>query len=271
MLLHGVGDAIYLGVLGVLTCVRQRPAPFSKRYNCCISTTSRMYSYMHIYPLGDATLVIEFGKDTSPEIRQRIRAVVAQLQTSPFQGFVEAIPAFTSITVLYDLQKITYSEAEMYVSKLLSITSEVQPRAGRTIEIPVCYAEAFAPDLKTLAAYLNLSVQDIIDLHTQPLYEVAMIGFVPAFPYLVGLPEQLYAPRHATPRLAVPAGSVGLAGKQTGIYPFETPGGWQLIGRTPIKLFRPDAEPPSLLQSGDFVKFYPISEREFFERSQQAR
>jgi len=96
-----------------------------------------------------------------------------------------------------------------------------------------------------------------------------MIGFVPAFPYLVGLSEKLYAPRHAAPRLAVPAGSVGVAGKQTGIYPFETPGGWQLIGRTPIKLFRPDAEPPSVLQSGDRVKFYPISEREFAEYAQR--
>jgi len=246
--------------------------PFARSYNFCIPTTNvDMYSYMRIYPLGDAALVIEFGKDTSPEIRQRIRAVAAQLQASPFKGFVEAIPAFTSITVLYDLQKTTYPEAEAHLSEMLQAIPDAQWRTERIVEIPVCYAEAFAPDLKALAAYLNLSVQDIIDLHTQPLYEVAMIGFVPAFPYLVGLPEKLYAPRHATPRLAVPAGSVGLAGKQTGIYPFETPGGWQLIGRTPIKLFCPNAEPPTVLQSGDFVKFYPISEREFFERSQHAR
>ncbi len=195
---------------------------------------------------------------------------MAQLQTSPFKGFIEAIPALTKLTVLYDLQQTTYLEAEMHVSKLLKMSSATKPCAGRTVEIPVCYAEAFAPDLKALAAYLNLSVQDVIDLHTQPLYEVAMIGFVPAFPYLVGLPEQLYAPRHASPRLAVPAGSVGVAGRQTGIYPLETPGGWQLIGRTPIKLFRPDAEPPTVLQSGDMVKFYPISEREFFEYAQKS-
>jgi len=224
---------------------------------------------MKIYPFGDGALVIEFGKETSPEIRQRIRAVMAQLQASPFRGFIEAIPALTKLTVLYDLQQTTYPEAEMHVSKLLKMSSAAKPHAGRTIEIPVCYAEAFAPDLKALAAYLKLSVQDVIDLHTQPLYEVAMIGFVPAFPYLVGLSEKLYAPRHAAPRLAVPAGSVGVAGKQTGIYPFETPGGWQLIGRTPIKLFRPDAEPPSVLQSGDRVKFYPISEREFAEYAQR--
>jgi inhibitor of KinA len=225
---------------------------------------------MKIYPFGDETLVIEFGKETSPEIRQRMRTVMAQLQTSPFKGFIEAIPALTKLTVLYDLQQTTYLEAEMHVSKLLKMSSATKPCAGRTVEIPVCYAEAFAPDLKALAAYLNLSVQDVIDLHTQPLYEVAMIGFVPAFPYLVGLPEQLYAPRHASPRLAVPAGSVGVAGRQTGIYPLETPGGWQLIGRTPIKLFRPDAEPPTVLQSGDMVKFYPISEREFFEYAQKS-
>ncbi len=225
---------------------------------------------MKIYPFGDETLVIEFGKETSPEIRQRMRTVMAQLQTSPFKGFIEAIPALTKLTVLYDLQQTTYLEAEMHVSKLLKMSSATKPCAGRTVEIPVCYAEAFAPDLKALAAYLNLSVQDVIDLHTQPLYEVAMIGFVPAFPYLVGLPEQLYAPRHASPRLAVPAGSVGVAGRQTGIYPSETPGGWQLIGRTPIKLFRPDAEPPTVLQSGDMVKFYPISEREFFEYAQKS-
>ncbi len=225
---------------------------------------------MRIYPFGDAALVIEFGKETSSEIRQRMRTAMAQLQTSPFKGFIEAIPALTKLTVLYDLQQTTYLEAEMHVSKLLNMSSAAKPHAGRTIEIPVCYAEAFAPDLNVLAAYLKLSVQEVIDLHTQPLYEVAMIGFVPAFPYLIGLPEKLYAPRHATPRLAVPAGSVGVAGKQTGIYPFETPGGWQLIGRTPVKLFRPNAEPPSVLQSGDWVKFYPISEREFFEYAQKA-
>jgi inhibitor of KinA len=225
---------------------------------------------MKMYPFGDAALVIEFGKETSPEIRQRIRAVMAQLQTLPFKGFIEAIPALTKLTVLYDLQQTTYPEAEMHVSKLLNMSSAAKPCAGRTVEIPVCYAEAFAPDLKALAAYLKLSVQEVIDLHSRPLYEVAMIGFVPAFPYLVGLPEQLYAPRHTSPRLAVPAGAVGVAGKQTGIYPLETPGGWQLIGRTPIQLFRPDAEPLTVLQSGDIVKFYPISEQEFFEYAQKS-
>ncbi len=225
---------------------------------------------MKIYPFGDAALVIEFGKETSPEIRQRMRTAMAQLQTSPFRGFIEAIPALTKLTVLYDLQQTTYLEAETHLSEMLKVISDTHASAQRIVEIPVCYAEAFAPDLNALAAYLKLSVQEVIDLHTQPLYEVAMIGFVPAFPYLVGLSEKLYAPRHAVPRLAVPAGSVGVAGKQTGIYPFETPGGWQLIGRTPIKLFRPNAEPPSVLQSGDRVKFYPISEQEFFEYAQKA-
>jgi inhibitor of KinA len=225
---------------------------------------------MKIYPFGDAALVIEFSKETSPEIRQHMRTVMAQLQASPFRGFIEAIPALTKLTVLYDLQQTTYLEAETHLSEMLKVISDTHASAQRIVEIPVCYAEAFAPDLNALAAYLKLSVQDVIDLHTQPLYEVAMIGFVPAFPYLVGLSEKLYAPRHAVPRLAVPAGSVGVAGKQTGIYPFETPGGWQLIGRTPVKLFCPNAEPPSVLQSGDWVKFYPISEQEFFEYAQKA-
>ncbi len=139
----------------------------------------------------------------------------------------------------------------------------------RVVSIPVCYGGDFGPDLEYVAHHNNISPQEVIEIHSGNEYSVYMIGFSPGFPYLGGMSEKISAPRRSSPRLIIPAGSVGIAGKQTGIYPIETPGGWQIIGRTPIKLFRPDEESPSLLQAGDKIKFTPISYPEFMKWEEQ--
>ncbi|MCS7013694.1 MAG: 5-oxoprolinase subunit PxpB [Chloroherpetonaceae bacterium] len=223
---------------------------------------------MTCFPLGDAALVIEFAEKSSSEVRQRIRAYCEVLRASSVLGFLDVIPAYTTATVLYDPLQLDYPAAKAHALRLLEHSHTLSASSARLHEIPVCYAEQCAPDLQSVAAALKLTPQAVVDVHCSVEYEVAVVGFVPAFPYLVELPEQLRLPRRATPRLAVPAGSVGIAGAQTGIYPFETPGGWHLIGRTPLRLFRPTHQPPSLLQPGDRVKFYPISEQEFFRQSQ---
>ncbi|MBX6395501.1 MAG: 5-oxoprolinase subunit PxpB, partial [Alicyclobacillaceae bacterium] len=135
--------------------------------------------------------------------------------------------------------------------------------AGRLVEIPVCYGGEFGPDLAYVADYHGLTPERVIEIHSSTEYRVYMIGFAPGFPYLGGLSPELATPRKTSPRLTIPAGSVGIAGNQTGVYSVSTPGGWQIIGRTPLVLFRPDLHPPSLLKAGDRVRFYPISREEF--------
>jgi inhibitor of KinA len=139
----------------------------------------------------------------------------------------------------------------------------------RVVEIPVCYGGEFGPDLGYVAEHNQLSVEEVIEIHTSGQYLVYMIGFAPGFPYLGGMSERIMAPRRQSPRLAIPAGTVGIAGMQTGVYPIETPGGWQLIGRTPLALFRPQDNPPSLLQSGDIVRFCQISDKEYEEYKEE--
>lgn len=139
------------------------------------------------------------------------------------------------------------------------------------IEIPVCYGEEFGPDLEFVANHNGLTPEEVIRIHSSAEYLVYMVGFAPGFPYLGGMPEAIAAPRRPSPRLAIPAGSVGIAGKQTGVYPIETPGGWQIIGRTPIALFVPDSNPPTILASGDRICFRPISRQEYMERKEGNR
>jgi inhibitor of KinA len=141
--------------------------------------------------------------------------------------------------------------------------------AARLVELPVCYDIEFGPDLDDVARWTGLAVDDVIKLHSGAEYLVCLIGFAPGFPYLSGMPPQLATPRLETPRISVPAGSVGIAGEQTGVYPLATPGGWRIIGRTPCALFSPDWRPPSLLTAGDVVRFRPIDRQEFLERAEE--
>ncbi len=218
---------------------------------------------MKIKPLGDSALLVSFGEVIDDEINARVHAIARAIEESNFEWLVETVPAYSSLLVIYDPLKVSHSEVEVSIGPLLN--AEGRAFEGRLIEIPVVYGSSYGPDIEFVANYTGLSVDDVIEIHSKPVYRVYFLGFLPGFAYLGGMDERIATPRLEKPRLKVPAGSVGIAGKQTGIYPLESPGGWRLIGRTPLRLFSPAKEPPTLLQLGDRVKFVPIEESEFRE------
>ncbi len=229
-----------------------------------------------IEPLGDNSMIIELGQDMSHEIQQKVKKVSSFFEENKFEWVIETVPGFTTVAVFYDPLKIKtttlpYDEVRAFLEPLLEkleVDGDTEPRV---VEIPVCYGGEFGPDLEEVANHNGLTVDEVIDIHSNGEYTVYMIGFAPGFPYIGGMSEKIAAPRRSNPRLKIPAGSVGIAGKQTGVYPIETPGGWQLIGKTPEKLFTPEGNTPSLLQAGDQIKFVPISEEEFQKIEEDAR
>jgi inhibitor of KinA len=220
---------------------------------------------MTLSPLGDSAVVVALGAGLDELALPRVRTFAAALQRDPPAGVVEIVPAFATVTVFYD---------PAHTGGYPQLCAELKARAARadatvlsqgaqTIEIPVCYGGEFGPDLAVVAAHCGLGADRIVALHSGADYLVHAIGFAPGFAYLGGLPEKIHAPRRATPRTSVPAGTVGIGGEQTGVYPLATPGGWNLIGRTPRKLFDVALAEPALLHAGDRVKFRAISAEEF--------
>jgi inhibitor of KinA len=214
-----------------------------------------------IYSLGDQAITIEFSEKIDDAAHQRLLAVRKKILDNPFIGFQDLVPAYTTLSIFYDVlairkkyteEKTAFEFVKKYLIKILDSDIDHLLLDGKIIEIPVKYD---GEDLDFVCEYCQISQKELIALHTAPLYKVYMIGFLPGFPYLGGLDKQLEVPRKATPRLRVNKGSVGLAGQQTGIYPQNSPGGWQLIGSTEVELFCPANTPPTLLQAGDFVKF----------------
>lgn len=238
---------------------------------------------IHTYdvsPMGDSCALLRLGEGINENTHRLVMEAVRQIEAEPFAGFVECVPAFASVAVHYQpvavwssrtreetasssVFEIVHGRLTRLLDGLLEDAARSSQVSSRTVTIPVCYGDQYGPDLEQVAEYCGLSSQQVIDLHSGGLYLVYMIGFAPGFPYLGGMPQQIAVPRRKTPRTIIPAGSVGIAGGQTGIYPSATPGGWQLIGRTNKKLFRPEADSPSLLQAGDRVRFLPITADEF--------
>ncbi|MCD7032766.1 5-oxoprolinase subunit PxpB [Metabacillus sp. GX 13764] len=222
-------------------------------------------------PLGDQAILIEFGKEMNDRIRKRILGAAEQLEKHPFPWMVEYIPSFTAIAIVYNPTCFKagvspYKEAEKQIRQMMLLTAPLAEDEFRTVSIPVCYGGEYGPDLDYVAEYCGKTPDEVISLHSGGEYIVHMIGFAPGFPYLGGMPESIACPRKDSPSGKIPAGSVGIAGGQTGVYPIETPGGWQIIGQTPVPLFEAEHEPPSLLKAGDRISFYPISAEEFLDR-----
>jgi inhibitor of KinA len=233
---------------------------------------------MEIVPLGDSALVVrvrEQFEDAPEETLNEVLRVFELLQRVAIPGVIELAPAYTSVAVFFD--PITVAKAsgtsddlfDWLASRIRGVVAagadrrrKVRSRA-RNVEIPVCYDAQFAPDIDDVARHTQLPATEIVNLHTATEYRVACIGFVPGFPFLAGLPKNLATPRRAVPRKEIPPGSVGIGGAQTGIYPLRSPGGWNLIGRTPLKLFDPTKNPPTLLRPGDRVRFRAITREEF--------
>lgn len=173
------------------------------------------------------------------------------------------MPAYTTVTIYYDPLQLDIQNLKAELQRMLAAETDASDGNQRRIQIPVCYGGDFGPDLDFVARHNSLTIDEVIEIHTSVEYLVYMIGFVPGFPYLGGMSARIATPRRETPRLRIPAGSVGIAGTQTGVYPIETPGGWQLIGRTPLELFQPSSNPPTLLRAGDSVQFQPIMKDQF--------
>jgi len=221
-----------------------------------------------ISPLGDGALLVSFGNVIDEEVNKKVLQLFQQLENQ--RSFIQdLVPAYSSLTVYYDVLALHTKETSAFERArelLLPLLNQIETNdasPGRDIAIPVCYAKCFAPDLEELAVQKNLSPAGVIQLHTSRSYRVYMIGFLPGFPYMGKVDSRIATPRKRHPRLAIPAGSVGIAGEQTGVYPFASPGGWNIIGRTPLPLFDSERKEPVLLQPGDNVTFYPISEDAF--------
>ncbi|MED1440026.1 MULTISPECIES: 5-oxoprolinase subunit PxpB [Aeribacillus] len=222
-----------------------------------------------IQPLGDTGIIIQFGTEISEAIYQQIRQYVYWLEQSCIEGIVEWVPAYTTLAVFYRPNIISYDELSQ---KLLKIGEKIESMPVPdpiVIEIPTLYGKEAGPDIQFVAETNGLSVEEVVKIHSSSDYLIYMIGFVPGFPYLGGMDKRIAAPRKKTPRSRIPAGSIGIAGEQTGIYPLETPGGWQIIGRTPVKLYDPQKQDPILLKAGDYIRFVPITEREYEKIEQQ--
>ena len=221
-----------------------------------------------IYPLSEKALVVAWEQRIDPTIASCVRQLQQHLSHHPFTGLEEMVPAYASLTLFYDpfliKEKTTQSVAawvEQYLLQLLQTIEDLPAdTCARRIEIPVCYGGEYGPDLAAVAAHCGIPEAEVIRLHSSAVYQVYLLGFVPGFAYMGGLPASLATPRKATPRQDVSAGSVGIAGMQTGIYPMKITGGWQIIGRTPLDLFRIDRQPPALLQAGDEISFIPVTD-----------
>jgi inhibitor of KinA len=214
-----------------------------------------------IYNIHDQAITIEFAQEISESTNMRVIALQHAIESNPFKGFIESVPAYGSLTVYFS-ENVSANAVRVLLSELIAqVTDNIDSSSllGNQICIPVCYDPSLGIDLPSVSSHLNLSVDEIISLHTSVAYRVYMIGFIPGFPYMGTLPEQLEVPRKQTPSLKIPMGSVAIAGKQTGIYPAEVPGGWQVIGRTPLKIFEKTNEPCCLLKAGDLVTFQPIT------------
>ncbi|RAI94618.1 inhibitor of KinA [Paenibacillus pabuli] len=221
--------------------------------------------------LGETGVMIRCGDTISEAVHRRVMSVCALLEKSQLPGIVEWLPSYSSVTLFYDPLISPYHEVCGMLLHELSKMEEATLDEPRTIIIPVCYGGELGPDLEYVATEHGLTPDEVIAIHTSGDYLVHMVGFAPGFPYLGGLSEKIVTPRRPTPRLRVEAGTVGIGGKQTGVYPVTTPGGWQCIGRTPLALFRPMENPPSLLAAGDRVRFASISLQEYLEQKESER
>ena len=211
-------------------------------------------------PAGDAAVLVEFGREISPEISALVRALGDALAHRPIRGVTECVPAFCSLLVVYDPCKVGYARLVEQLRRRASALSGREERPQRVFVLPVCYD---GEDLDFVAVHAKLPKEEVIRRHSAPDYLIYMLGFLPGFAYLGGLDPAIHTPRLASPRTSIPAGAVGIGGEQTGIYPLASPGGWQLIGRTPVRPYDPARAQPILYAAGDCVRFVPIDEKEY--------
>ena len=219
------------------------------------------------YTEGDSALLIVFGSEVSEETNRLVASAARRIRAQEIPGVTDMIPAFVSLLVCYDPLVVSYDALRIRLETVMETETEAKETTRRVFEIPVCYGGEYGPDLADIASHAGLTEREVIDIHTSRDYLVYMLGFLPGFCYLGGLDERIHTPRLEMPRLKIPSGSVGIGGSQTGIYPMESPGGWRLMGKTPVRTYDPDREIPILLQAGDRIRFVEIDEAEFLRIS----
>lgn len=224
---------------------------------------------IQIRPIGDQGLIIQFKQQISPDILSQVLHIQKLLEKkrNEWPELIELVPAFASLTVYFDICQISFREMREKIYRIMDSNSKTHNiSSGKLIEIPVCYGGVYGEDLQEVAKNAGLTPNEVVRIHSGKEYLIYMLGFLPGFPYLGGLDPRIATPRKKTPRTRIPAGSIGIGGEQTGIYPIASPGGWQLIGRTPLRLFQKDLksgiEVP-IYQSGDRIRFVPIQEQEY--------
>ena len=216
-----------------------------------------------IVPAGDSALIVEFEERIDRTVNARVLALAERLTADPVAGVLDVVPTYRSVAVYFDPLRTRHAALMSWLSQEASVDTSAPARVPETVQVPVCYGSEFGPDLPAVAAFGGVTEPAVIELHTRPVYHVFMLGFAPGMAYLGSVDERIAAPRRDTPRLRVPRGSVGIAGEQTGIYPADSPGGWQIIGRTPLKPFDTTRTNPFLMRAGDRVRFQAIDRAEF--------
>jgi inhibitor of KinA len=218
--------------------------------------------------MGDRCLIVEFESRVDAAINRRARSLAGLLLAQPPPGVLDVVPAFCTVAVFYRPESFEpvpspFQQLRLLIESLLAAGDDADQASARVVPVPVCYGGTYGPDLEEVARACAMAPEEVIEAHVASEHVVFMLGFSPGFPYIGGLDPRLSVPRRATPRTHIPAGSVAIARDQTAIYTFETPGGWNLIGRTPMSLFDPAADPPCRLQAGDRIRFVPIAEQDF--------
>lgn len=220
-------------------------------------------------PSGDSAILVELGEGIDPEENRRVHRLDCALRETAPEGLLDLVPAYRSLLVLFDPLVISRSRLQALVERLAASDREQETGPRRIVRVPTCYGGDYGPDLDFVASFSGLTPAEVVEIHTSSTYLVYMMGFSPGFAYLGGLSPRIASPRLDTPRTSIPAGSVGIAQQQTGIYPVESPGGWRLIGRTPIRLFEASREPPVALEPGDSIRFVAIDEASYSKTSRE--
>lgn len=218
---------------------------------------------MRFCAASDQAMLVYLGEEIGLPAHERVLKLLRLLQKEPPDWVRNLHPAYTSLLVTFDAGRVGHAEVEATLRKLEQRVTATRRPKSRTVEIPVCYGGEFGPDLEEVARIHGRKTSEVIELHTSRTYHAYFLGFAPGFAYLGDVPREIATPRLETPRKKVPRGSVGIAGRQTAVYPFATPGGWRLIGRTPVAVFRRERKPMELISIGDQVKFRPITREEF--------
>ncbi len=219
--------------------------------------------YPRILPTGDRALTVEFGNEIDEHINAQLMGFIRKLDDERIKGIEEFVPSFRSVLIHYNPAILSFEKIKSILEKSLSEPFVQTEHHKRIVEVPVCYDEQYGPDITFVAEHAGISVEEVIKIHTSTPYLVYMLGFQPGFPYLGGLDERIHTPRLETPRIKLEAGSVGIGGGQTGLYPMESPGGWRIIGVTPVRCYNPDKERPIPYMAGDHIRFKSISKEEF--------